>query len=65
MTPANATSTLRTTVPIALVRMLGLKKGGILEWDVEIKNNQMNIIIKPLKKEEIIKQGDSINIDTE
>ena len=47
LTPANASATLRTTVPIALVRMLNLREGSVLEWDVEIRDGQMVVLVRP------------------
>ena len=47
LTPANASATLRTTVPIALVRMLNLKEGSMLAWDVEIRDGQMVVLVRP------------------
>lgn len=51
LTPANASATLRTTVPIALVRMLNLKEGSMLEWDVEIRDGRMVVLVRPAKLE--------------
>ena len=47
LTPANASATLRTTVPIALVRMLNLKEGSMLEWDIEIRDGKMVVLVRP------------------
>lgn len=47
LTPANTSATLRTTVPIALVRMLNLKEGSVLEWDVEIRDGKMAVLVRP------------------
>ena len=47
LTPANASAMLRTTVPIALVRTLNLKEDSVLEWDVEIRDNRMMVLVRP------------------
>ena len=47
LTPANASTTLRTMVPIALVRTLNLKEGLVLEWNVEIRDDRMVVLVRP------------------
>ena len=36
-----------TTVPIALVRMLNLREGSVLEWGVEIRDGWMMVLVRP------------------
>ena len=48
LTPANAACTLRTTVPIALVRLLNLKEGCLLEWDMEVRDGKMLVLVRPV-----------------
>ena len=43
---------LRTTVPIHIVKKLGLKKGEHIEWDLDKVNNEWIAIIK--KKERYV-----------
>ena len=50
LTPANASATLRTTVPIALVRMLNLKEGSMPEWDVGIRDGKMVALVQQAKQ---------------
>ena len=48
-----ATSTsksLRTTVPIGIVRQFRLKEGDQLEWQLEVLNGNMVIVVKPVKQ---------------
>lgn len=62
LTPANSTHTLRTTVPIALVRMLSLKEGSLLEWDMEIKDGKMVVFVRPIKEIESTPQSDGMGM---
>ena len=47
LTPVNASTTFRTMVPIALVRTLNLKEGLVLEWNVEIRDDRMVVLVRP------------------
>jgi len=40
---------LRTTVPISIVKHFKLKTGGKLDWDFEARNNELIIVVRPLK----------------
>lgn len=42
---------LKTTVPAAIWRQLGLKDGDKLNWRLDIKNNNFIIILTPEKKD--------------
>lgn len=39
---------LRTTMPIAMIRHFNLKAGDKLDWDFYIKDGKMVIIVKPV-----------------
>ena len=43
-------SSLRTTVPMSVVKQFNLRQGDILDWTFEIKNGEMAIAVRPLKK---------------
>jgi len=40
---------LRTTVPISIVRHFKLKAGNKLDWDFEARNNELVIVVHPFK----------------
>jgi len=42
---------LRTTVPMSVVRQFNLKPGDMLDWIFEARNSEMAISIKPIKKQ--------------
>ncbi len=39
--------TLRTTVPVNIVRQFNLKAGDKLDWSLKIEDGKMNISVKP------------------
>ena len=41
---------LRTTVPIGIVRQFDLSEGDKLRWKIETRNNELIIVVKPIKK---------------
>ena len=43
-------ASLRTTVPMSIVKQFGLKSGDMLEWIFEVKNNEIIIVVKPVKQ---------------
>jgi len=43
-------ASLRTTVPMSIVKQFGLKSGDKLEWTFEVKNNEIIIVVKPVKQ---------------
>ncbi len=47
---ANVADSLRTTIPITLVRMFGLKPGSDIEWHIEAKGNEIIAYVKPGKR---------------
>ncbi len=46
---SNGKSSLKTTVPVFIVKQFKLKKGDNLEWCIDIHNNEMVIIVKKIK----------------
>ena len=40
---------LRTIVPMSILKHFKLEAGDKLEWDFEARNNEMIIIVKPVK----------------
>jgi hypothetical protein len=51
---ANATSkskSLRTTVPIGIIRQLGLKEGDKLLWELKPEGNKFLVAVSPLRGE--------------
>jgi len=43
-------ASLRTTVPMSIVKQFDLKSGDMLDWVFEVKNGKMALIVRPLKK---------------
>jgi len=41
---------LRTTVPMSIVKQFDLKAGDKIGWKLEVRNNEMIIIVTPIKK---------------
>ncbi|MGC9069597.1 MAG: AbrB/MazE/SpoVT family DNA-binding domain-containing protein [Thermoprotei archaeon] len=41
---------LRTTIPMGIVRQFNLSKGGKLNWEIKAGNNELIIIVKPLRE---------------
>jgi hypothetical protein len=46
---SNGKSSLKTTVPVFIVKQFKLKKGDNLDWCIDLHNNEMVIIVKKLK----------------
>jgi len=44
-------NSLRTTVPIGVARQLGLKEGDRLRWEIRAENNDLVILVRPLREE--------------
>lgn len=42
---------LRTTVPSSIVKHYCLSEGDKLNWDFEARNNDIIVIVRPIKKE--------------
>lgn len=52
LTVAKTQSTsLRTTVPMSIVRQFDLKPGDKIGWKLEVRNNEMIITVKPIRSE--------------
>jgi bifunctional DNA-binding transcriptional regulator/antitoxin component of YhaV-PrlF toxin-antitoxin module len=50
LTKANTKSnSLRTTIPMSITKHFGLKEGGHLRWDIQAKENQLIVVVSPLK----------------
>ena len=47
-----ASTSLRTTVPMSIVRQFGLGNGDKLDWTLDIKDGKMIIVVTPIKKGE-------------
>jgi hypothetical protein len=41
---------LRTTVPISIIKHFKLKASDKLDWDFEARNNELVIVVRPCKK---------------
>jgi bifunctional DNA-binding transcriptional regulator/antitoxin component of YhaV-PrlF toxin-antitoxin module len=42
-------ASLRSTVPMGIVKQFGLKAGDKLDWHLDVKNNEIIIVVKPIK----------------
>lgn len=47
---ANKSDSLRTTIPVSIVRQIGLSVGDQIEWDLQAQGNSLKILITPIKK---------------
>jgi len=43
---------LRTTVPISIIRNFKLKAGDKLDWNFDVKDGKMIIVVQPIKMED-------------
>ena len=43
-------ASLRTTVPMSVVKQFNLQSGDKLDWSFEIKDNELVMVIHPTKK---------------
>ena len=51
LTPASPNSrSLRTTVPMGLVKLLKLREKDKIKWEIKPENNRFIIIIEPIEK---------------
>jgi antitoxin component of MazEF toxin-antitoxin module len=41
---------LRTTVPMSIVKQFKLKAGDKLDWNFEVKNGELALVINPVKQ---------------
>ncbi len=46
---ASKKASLRTTVPMSVVKHFGLKQGDKIEWSFEVKDGDIVVVIKPIK----------------
>ncbi|UTB32759.1 MAG: AbrB/MazE/SpoVT family DNA-binding domain-containing protein [Methanobacterium sp. ERen5] len=44
-------SSLRTTIPLSIIKAFELKDGDKIKWDCEIKDDTIIVKVTPLKKE--------------
>jgi bifunctional DNA-binding transcriptional regulator/antitoxin component of YhaV-PrlF toxin-antitoxin module len=52
ITKANAiASSLRTTIPAGICRQFKLSEGDKLSWTMEVRDGELIIVVKPVKKE--------------
>ena len=49
---------LRTTLPSGIVKHFNLNEGDILNWELEVKDNKIVVIVKPEKSKKIMKKRD-------
>jgi bifunctional DNA-binding transcriptional regulator/antitoxin component of YhaV-PrlF toxin-antitoxin module len=50
LTIATTTSkSLRTTVPISIVRQLKLREGDRLRWQIKAEDGNLTVLVEPLK----------------
>ena len=43
-------ASLRTVVPMPIVRQWGLKEGDKLDWSWEVRNNEMLVVIRKVEQ---------------
>ncbi len=43
-------ASLRTTVPMSVVKQFNLKSGDLLDWSFEVKNGEIAVVVRPLRK---------------
>jgi len=48
-TATTGKDSLRTTVPMSIVKHFKLKAGSKLDWDFEARNNELIIVVRPVK----------------
>jgi len=52
LTPATSKkASLRTTVPMSVVRQFSLRPGDMLDWRFEVKDNALVMIVTPIKRQ--------------
>jgi len=42
---------LRTTIPMSIVKQFGLKEGDEINWDLKVENNKLVIEVEPQKRD--------------
>jgi hypothetical protein len=49
LTKANSRSkSLRTTIPIYIIRQFGLSEGSYLRWEIKAKQDKLLVIVSPV-----------------
>jgi hypothetical protein len=48
---------LRTTVPMSIVKMLKLKEGDRMRWGIKAKNSKIIVLVEPLPKASSLSSG--------
>ena len=56
---ASGKESLRTTVPMSILKHFKLKAGDKLDWDFEARNNELVILVRPIKSEKVEKNGET------
>ena len=51
------TNSLRTTVPIFIVKQFNLKDGDMLDWELSVVNGELAIVVKPVRKNKVNKDA--------
>ena len=52
LTPAvSKKESLRTTVPRGIVQQLNLTSGDSLDWQIESRERELVVVVRPIKKE--------------
>lgn len=46
-------NSLRTTVPIFIVKQFGLNEGDMLDWELAVVDGELSIIVKPVKRGDV------------
>jgi len=54
---APRTNSLRTTVPIFIVRQFNLTEGDMLDWGLNVVDGELTIVVKPIKKNKVNKDA--------
>ena len=51
LTPAvSKKESLRTTVPRSVVQQLNLTSGDSLDWQLEVKENELVVVVRPIRR---------------
>ncbi len=48
-TATTGKESLRTTVPISIIKQFKLKAGDKLDWNFEVKNGELVLTVKPIR----------------
>ena len=50
-------NSLRTVIPMGIVKLFNLSKGDKLSWEIKADNGELLIIVRPLKGEDNAKRS--------